>query len=207
MTPQSLRHEKSRPKVIVGIDFGSCYSAVSFTNVPKYINREPRRHLGTVPPSRLSAVRFGANYEVSSDLGWDNQSGKWLWGSALDDSVVSGFLKASDRLKLIKLCVEQSQHSEVTRLRVQSKLEALPLPAKEKLGFNDLPWAERLIALYLRELWAFARRYILRRCGNFDDSEVECWIGVPKYVLFPIRLTTHSNNLVSDFGPQSLIGL
>ena len=180
MTSQSSVHEKRRPKMLIAVDFGTAYSALSFTNVPKYTNRETRRPLGTVPPARLSAVQFGSNYELSSELAWDNQENQWLWGHAVDNAVAQGIVKGSDRLQLIKLCVEQSKLSEATRVRVKSQLDALPPLAKEKLGSSAVPWSERLITLYLRELWTFARRFILRHCCQFDDSEVECWIGVPR---------------------------
>ena len=176
-------------KLVVSIDFGTAYSAVAYILDPRHAGGTTRSPaLGDIPLSRFRTVHFDRRAQVSSQLAWYDREEQWVWGDAVDGLVERKEILESDRIQMFKLCLEHSRMTERTRERVQRQLDRLPPIARKQLGQADVPDFENLISLYLARLWAEAKRHISEAfyCSRgqsiFDGREVECWMGVPKFI-------------------------
>ena len=175
-------------KILIGIDFGTSKSSVAFTIDPRPARDRARiLPLGKIALRDLRVVQFDGEDQVSTQIAWNVKDQQWVCGADVDEQVESGDIPESSRILSIKLCLEQSSLTESIRKRVKSQFDQLPPAAIEELGPEDVPWAERLVGLYLRYLWKHARRNIASAyyCSHegedvFVGREVEIWIGVPK---------------------------
>ena len=186
MAVNTHQPENVQRRLLVSIDFGTAFSAVAHTIVstpPDERSTPPA--LGTVSPYNLKNVQFSRDCQVSSQVAWHKDGsggGQWEWGPDVDEFIERGEILESDRIQMVKLCLEESPLSQATRTRVKAQLDGLPPLAWQILGLVSLSWAERLVSLFLGKLWAEAKGCInMSRAETFDDDEsVECWLGVPK---------------------------
>lgn len=171
--------------LIIGFDIGTALSAVAYT-----IARS--RSIGKSKPTianstnQIFPVRFAHGTQVSSQLAWDPRQRCWAWGDAVDDMVENGEIDDTDRIEMIKLCLDTSGKTQNTRTKVEKQLNSLPEDACKEFG-RQLPSAQDLMGVYLKFLWdttvaEITNCYSKSRSGNIFQrvSRVCCWISVPK---------------------------
>ena len=168
-------------KLMVGIDFGSAFSAVAY-HIDRRSASERSRGLALEKMvNRLKPLRFDDNYQVSSQIAWDTGSKKWVWGDEVNQLINDKQIKIAERIELLKLCLETSDINTSTRAQVHHQLCGLPKSAQKQLKLNDENWPDHLISLYLGMLWKDAKtRIFLKEGYSFHDEDMECWISVPK---------------------------
>ena len=193
MLPDYSRPENRGRKLLICIDFGTAFSAVAHTIHPLPTPESSRSlAIGKIPIRNLRFVRFRGLPQVSSEFAWNAQDNEWVWGAEVEDRIDRQEIPEGARIQLIKLCLEQSDLTEETRMKVKRQLDILPAIARQQLGPDDIPWAERLVALYLKKLWEEAKPVITNtyHCsdGNiFEGRDIEIWIAVPKFVTYSTR--------------------
>ena len=174
-----MSHEQRR--ILFSIDFGTAFSSVAY-----FIDRRlPHERVCGLAldkaSSRLKPIKFYSDFQVSSQLAWNNIDGKWEWGYRVDECIQEGQIAAWDRIEMLKLCLERSNVGVSVLAKLSPQLKRLPPLAWEKLGqANVKDPAERLISLYLQFLWQDSLR--CASIPDLDNKDIECWLSVPKSV-------------------------
>ena len=182
MPKDYLRPANRQQPLLVAIDFGTAYSSVVY-----YIDtRSPHERakglaLGKIPLAALKVVGFNRAAQIGTQMAWYDKRQMWLWGHRVDEYIHRKEILESDRIQMAKLYMEHSEITKPIRDRVTAQLEALPEVARMQLGRSKHCWAEGLVSLYLRELWADTKIQIRSSGVVFEDTDIECWMGVPKY--------------------------
>jgi len=173
-------------KLVVGFDIGTAYSSVSFALAPINGSQSQANIARRVSTQESMPVSFNGRYQVSSQLAWCNEESNWYWGDYIDVLVDDSRVDESDRVQMLKMCLEGSKRTQRLREKVQILISRLPHSAKEQLMTPDAPEAGDLLGMYLKLLWSETRTQIMghyakSNAGNiFDYCPVESWISVPK---------------------------
>lgn len=173
-------------KLVVGFDIGTAYSSVSFALAPINGSQSQTNNARGVSTQESMPVSFNGRYQVSSQLAWCSEGSNWTWGDYIDVLVDDGRVDESDRIQMLKMCLEGSSRTQRIRDKLHILISRLPHAAKEQLMTPTAPEAGDLIGMYLKLLWTETRTQIMghyakSNAGNiFDYCPVESWISVPK---------------------------
>lgn len=172
---------QEKRRILFSIDFGTAFSSVVY-----YIDRRlPQERVSGLPLDkasfRIKEIKFWSDFQVSSQLAWNDIHGQWEWGYRVDLCIQEGQIAARDRIDMLKLCLERSDIGDGVRAQLSQQLKRLPPLAWEQLGQDNVKDpAERLISLYLRCLWQDSIR--CASISGLDNYDIECWLSVPKSV-------------------------
>lgn len=169
--------------LIIGFDIGTAFSAVTYTIAR---SRNIGKNKIEKSTDQLFPVRFAHGEQVSSQLAWDSRQRCWVWGDTVDDMAVNGENDDTDRIEMIKLCLDTSGKTQNIRMKVEKQLAGLPEDSYKEFGHRP-PTAQDLMGLYLKFLWnttvaEITNSYSKSRSGNIFQRvhQVRCWISVPK---------------------------
>ena len=173
-------------KLIIGYDFGTAFSSVSHA-LASVNNGRLESDASRVSSTRTPvSVEFNdSRKQISSELAWHSTESRWVWGDDVDEYVYLGEIAETDRIQLLKLCIEASELTQPIKEKVEEVISRLPQNAREHLMTRDSPTPRDLIAIYLKFLWKETKEQIkgvylkTNKQDIFDECSIESWISVP----------------------------
>lgn len=169
-SPQQ-EEEPHRPylSLRVGIDFGTTYSAVSFSREHIQLKDGIPQVIEDFSLSKLCTVRDGHENQFPCEMAYSTRLGRLVWGREVEKDVE---MAESSRIIFLKLGLDNTSRTATIRAKLNQQVLALDSTIDE------------LIAKYLDSIWKLAMGKIRERCllkSKEDPFEwnVEVALAVP----------------------------
>ena len=179
--PQIIR------KLILGIDYGTTYAAVSFALQEWSSSQQPSTT--ALNDIKLEPVRFGqsgfSENQVKTQIAWHSEFQDFVWGESVDSHISDGEIPEEDRIVLLKLGLEKSPATEDIRAKHTAQLSRIPPGSWRTDNEPRTPLIEDLISIFLARLYGFAKDEIVKTYGTsaseeiYSTSDVQCVLCVP----------------------------
>lgn len=167
-----------RTTLLVGIDFGTSFSAVAYTLHNWTVDQRgggftPER----CPISNVKIVRFDGAEQVKTQIAWHEEQQKYSWGLQVDKDIANEEIMECDRISMRKLGLENGPATEEIRKTQLKQMQRIP----SRPGIQDL------IRINLEKLFLFAKAKILDTLGQgrnlniFQGDSVETVISVSAF--------------------------
>ena len=181
----SRTHDVSRTRrLIIAIDFGTTYSAVSYALHDWDSIQQPSTK--ALNETKVRSVLFDESKdEIKTQVAWHAGDQDYVWGNEVDVRIRHKEIPEKDRIVMLKLGLDKSDATKEIRSKQDEQLSRIP-PAF--WGDNNdwrRPLIEDLISLYLGRLYAFAKEKITHNYGTiagariFSTTDIQCVICVP----------------------------
>ena len=171
-------------KLILGIDFGTTFSAVSYALHEWNNSQEPSTIALNETP--IQSVQFDiGKSQVKTQIAWHAASQEYIWGDDVDEHVTDGEISERDRIVMLKLGLDKSDATKDIRTKQAYQLARIPPSRWDDRSNPRQPLIEDLIGVYLKRLYMFAKEKIIKYYGVrfdgniFDMADVQCAICVP----------------------------
>ena len=187
----------------LGIDWGTFNSSASFRL--QFDDEEPRPQPGrdSLLASCIPVTFPHGNRQMRTQVGYRRETDELLCGDDLEDAIVAGTVRSSDRMEWLKLAaIDDSEQTQGDRSRLQAQIDRLPSHIRDaredpkgsgrcrKLAVRDL------ISDFLGYLIRYSLLYMLETCTYLpwaglrypeqyqtlnpsDDMEFQITIAVP----------------------------
>ncbi|KAF2163638.1 hypothetical protein M409DRAFT_25826 [Zasmidium cellare ATCC 36951] len=176
-----------RHKLIVGLDYGTTFTGVSF--VPS--NKASAKDIHVV---RTWPEKDG-EWKVPSRIAYPYENEKYELGSTQWGFQVQPELKACSWTKLLLDSKTPATQYDDPNLRTAKADGHLHLPSGKG--------AQQVAADYLGEVYSYVRDRIRKHIGDtFDSTPVECWVTVPAVWSEQAQSATRSAALQAGFGAR-----
>ncbi|KAK4554470.1 hypothetical protein LTR86_008324 [Recurvomyces mirabilis] len=194
MAPSQQRETPGRVRIVLGVDYGTTYSGVSYGTTDKtnaadvtVIRSWPGRDGEWKVPSRIAYERENNTFGLTQNA----------WGYDVQPSMVS--------YSWTKLLLDQSTgppHDDPD-FRLALDQGMLRLPSNYT--------AQRVCGDFLREVYNYSTAQLIKQISKevFDSTPVDCWLTVPAVWSDQARDSTRTAAYAAGFGcrPQDTINI
>lgn len=171
-------------KLIIGIDFGTTYSAVGYALHEWNSSQQPSTT--TLNGTNIQSVQFDfVESQVKTQIAWHAADQDYVWGDDVDIRIRDREIPQEDRIVMLKLGLDKSIATRDIRAKQADQLSRIPPTYWESNGDRRQPMIEDLISLYIGLLYNYAKNKIIKNYGVlaegniFDMTDVQCAICVP----------------------------
>ena len=171
-------------RLIIGIDFGTTYSAVSYALHECTIDQD--KSTVALNNTTIRPVQFGfRESQEKTQIAWHAAKQNYVWGNDVDLRVRNKEISGNDRIVMLKLGLDKSDATIEIRARQAEQLSRIPPAHWGEDSNRRQPRIEDLISIYLRRLFEHAKNKIMKSYGAliggniFDITNIQCAICVP----------------------------
>ena len=171
-------------RLILGIDFGTTYSAVAYALHEWNTSQQPSTI--ALNETQIHSVQFDfAESQVKTQIAWHKADQDYVWGDDVDLLIRDKEVSEDDRIVMLKLGLDKSEATRDIRAKQADQLSRIPAAYWEEDSCRRKPLIEDLISVYLKRLYNYAKIKIIKHYGVlaegniFDFTNVQCAICVP----------------------------